>query len=276
MADTEVAYWDDAYTNGAYIPGGDTYRAKWAANAEAFRSEMSRNGRAELDQAYGPHPRERFDLFLPERAPTGLFVFIHGGYWMAFDKSSWSHLAAGALARGWAVALPSYTLCPETRISDIVAQVGRAVATIAARVSGIIRLAGHSAGGHLVSRLNCADSPLPAPVRERLVHTVSISGLHDLRPFLKTTMNQTLRLDAAEAARESPALLMPLPGARVTCWLGTAERAEFLRQNALLANIWTGLGARMAKHEAEGRHHFDVVEELADPKSPLTSALLDG
>ena len=89
MADTEVAYWDDAYTNGAYIPGGDTYRAKWAANAEAFRSEMSRNGRAELDQAYGPHPRERFDLFLPERAPTGLFVFIHGGYWMAFDKSSW-------------------------------------------------------------------------------------------------------------------------------------------------------------------------------------------
>jgi hypothetical protein len=32
----------------------------------------------------------------------------------------------------------------------------------------------------------------------------------------------------------------------------------------------------MAKHEAEGRHHFDVVEELADPKSPLTGALLDG
>ena len=276
MAGTDVAYWDDAYTNGAYIPGGDTYRAKWAAAAEAFRNEISRQGRAQLDQTYGPHPRERFDVFLPDGTSKGLFIFVHGGYWMAFDKSSWSHLAAGALARGWTVALPSYTLCPEARISDIVAQVGRAVATIAACITGPIRLAGHSAGGHLVSRLNCADSPLPAPVRERLAHTVSISGLHDLRPFLKTTMNNTLHLDAAEAARESPALLLPLPGARVTCWVGTAERPEFLRQNALLANIWTGLGARMAKHEAEGRHHFDVIEELADPEARLVRALLDG
>ena len=237
---------------------------------------MARQGRAQLDQAYGAHPRERFDLFLPEGTAKGTFIFVHGGYWMAFDKSSWSHLAAGALAHGWTVALPSYTLCPEVRISDITAQVGRAVTAIAARIGGVLRLAGHSAGGHLVSRLNCADSPLPASVRERIAHTVSISGLHDLRPFLKTTMNNTLRLDAAEAAHESPALLMPLPGARVTCWVGTAERPEFLRQNALLANIWTGLGARMAEHEAKGRHHFDVVEELADPKSPLVGALLDG
>jgi len=276
VTDAEVAFWDDAYTNSAYIPGGDTYRAKWAAAAEAFRNEMARQGRAQLDQGYGSHPRERFDLFLPQGSPKGTFVFVHGGYWMAFDKSSWSHLAGGALAHGWSVALPSYTLCPEARISDIVAQVGRAVATIAARISGPIRLAGHSAGGHLVSRLCCADSPLPTAVRERIAHTVSISGLHDLRPFLKTTMNKTLRLDAVEAARESPALLTPLPGARVTCWVGTAERPEFLRQNALLANIWTGVGGRMARHEANGRHHFDVVEELADPGSPLVGALLDG
>ena len=276
MTDAGTAYWDDAYTNSAYIPGGDTYRAKWAAAAEAFRNETSRRGRAQLDQAYGSHPRERFDVFMPEGASKGIFVFVHGGYWMAFDKSSWSHLAAGALAHGWTVALPSYTLCPDARISDIVVQVGRAVATIAADAARPIRLAGHSAGGHLVSRLCCADSPLPAAVRERIVQTISISGLHDLRPFLKTTMNKTLRLDAIEAARESPALLMPLPGVRVTCWVGTAERPEFLRQNALLANIWTGLGARMVEHAAEERHHFDVVEELSDPDSPLMGALLDG
>jgi arylformamidase len=275
VTDADVAFWDDAYTNGAYIPGGDTYRAKWAAAAEALRNEMSRRGRAQFDQAYGSHPRERFDLFSPEETGKGTVIFVHGGYWMAFDKSSWSHLAAGALAHNWTVALPSYTLCPEARISDIVAQVGRAVDTIAGRTSGPIRLAGHSAGGHLVSRLCCADSPLPAAVRERIAHTISISGLHDLRPFLKTTMNKTLRLDAVEAARESPALLMPLPGARVTCWVGTAERPEFLRQNALLANIWTGVGAQITKVEAEGRHHFDVVEELADPRSPLVGALLD-
>ena len=88
-------------------------------------------------------------------------------------------------------------------------------------------------------------------------------------------MNQTLRLDEAEAMQESPALLRPMAGARVTCWVGSNERPEFLRQAALLANIWTGLGARMAEHQAKGRHHFDVIEELTDSGSRLSGTLLD-
>ena len=273
-ADAGTAYWDDAYSNGVYIEGGDAYPARWAAEAAAFRQALSAKKRAELDQPYGPLPRERFDLFLPVGPAQGTFVFVHGGYWMEFDKSSWSHLATGALARGWAVAMPSYSLCPEVRVSEITAQVARAIVAIASGSIGGLALAGHSAGGHLVTRLACADSALPAPVRARIRHTVSISGLHDLRPLLKTTMNETLRLDATEAARESPALLMPMPGARVTCRVGTKERPEFIRQNALLANIWAGLGAQISECQAEGRHHFDVVEDLADPDSGLISALL--
>jgi arylformamidase len=34
-----------------------------------------------------------YDLFLPEGTPAGLAVFVHGGYWKAFDRSVWSHLA---------------------------------------------------------------------------------------------------------------------------------------------------------------------------------------
>jgi arylformamidase len=88
-------------------------------------------------------------------------------------------------------------------------------------------------------------------------------------------MNKTLRMDEAEAVRESPALLRPMPDARVTCWVGSKERPEFLRQNALLANIWTGIGARMNERQAEGCHHFDVIEELAFSGSPLVATLLD-
>jgi acetyl esterase/lipase len=271
-SDAETAFWDDAYSNGAYVPGGSTFPAKWAADAAAFRAAF---GQSELDLPYGSRPRERFDLFLPREAPKGAFVFVHGGYWMAFDKSSWSHLAAGALAHGWAVAMAGYTLCPEVRLSDITVEIAQAVAAVARRVAGDLVLAGHSAGGHLVTRLACADGPLPAAIRTRVRHTVSISGLHDLRPLLRTTMNSTLRMDADEAARESPALLMPAPGARVTCWVGSRERPEFIRQNALLANIWTGLGARIAERQAKDRHHFDVIGDLSDPGSSLVALLLD-
>jgi acetyl esterase/lipase len=271
----ERAFWDDAYSNGAYIPGGEAYPAKWAAEASAFRTVMRAMRRAEIDQPYGRRPRERFDLFLPEGPPTGVFVFVHGGYWMEFDKSSWSHLAAGALAHLWAVAMPSYTLCPDARIADITVQVARAVTAIAERIAGGLVLAGHSAGGHLVTRLACADGPLPASVCTRVRHTVSISGLHDLRPLLKTILNDTLRMDAAEAERESPALLMPASGTKVTCWVGSRERPEFIRQNALLANIWSGLGARTAERQVKDRHHFDVIDDLIDPGSALVRALLD-
>lgn len=269
-----ITDWDDAYSNGAHIPGGDAYPARWAERAAAFRSERAAAGRAELDLPYGEGERERYDLFRPEGTAKGTVVFVHGGYWMAFDKARWSHLAAGPLARGWAVAMPSYTLCPETRIAGITRQMARAVEVIAGAEAGPLRLTGHSAGGHLVSRLVCADAPLSEEVRARVTHVVSISGLHDLRPLLNTRMNATLRLDEAEAAAESPALLRPQPGIGITCWVGADERPEFVRQTELLANVWLGLGAATALRLEEGRHHFDVIDGLADPESDLVAALL--
>ena len=210
----------------------------------------------------------------PEGRPKGLVVFVHGGFWKALDKSFWSHLARGSVEGGYAVAMPSYTLCPTVRISEITREIAAAVERAAAMVEGPLFLAGHSAGGHLVTRMISATSPLPDDVRARISHTVSISGLHDLRPLMKAAMNTELRIDEAEARVESPALLEPMPNARVTCWVGSAERPEFVRQNALLANIWTGLGAKTCVIEEPGRHHFDVIDGLADPDHPLTRTLL--
>ncbi len=272
----QIADWDDAYANAPNIPGGERWPAGWIEPARVYRDGMLAAGRAELDVAYGERPRNRFDLFLPEGGPVGLVVYIHGGYWLRNEKSYWSHLARGAVLAGHAVAMPAYSLCPEVRIADITAEVGRAIAAAAERVSGPIRLVGHSAGGHLAVRMVSATSPLPEAIWRRIAHTVSISGVHDLRPLMGTALNATLRLDANEARRESPALLEPLPGARLTCWVGSAERSEFVRQNALLASIWKGLGAATAIVEEPDRHHFNVIDGLADPDHALTRTLLTG
>ena len=91
---------------------------------------------------------------------------------------------------------------------------------------------------------------------------------------MQTAMNADLRIDQAEAWAESPALLQPLPDTRVTCWVGAAERPEFIRQNALLANIWTGLGATTSCVVEPDRHHYDIVDGLADPVHALAWALI--
>ena len=266
--------WDDAYNNGNHIPGSADFPPRWAVEATAFRDRLTAAGRSRLDIAYGTTTRERLDLFLPEGMALGLVVFVHGGYWRAFGKSDWSHLATGAVARGWAVAMPGYTLCPQIRINGITRQIGAAITAAARELGGPIRLAGHSAGGHLVTRMLCDDAPLPEAVSTRIASVLSISGVHDLRPLLNTALNDDLNLDRAEAAAESPALLNSRPHVPVTCWVGADERPEFRRQSALLANIWTGCGVETRAVEESARHHFDVIDGLTDPDSPLTAALL--
>ncbi|CCE00459.1 alpha/beta hydrolase [Bradyrhizobium sp. STM 3809] len=269
-----VKDWDNAYANGPNIPGGERWPGLWVAPAEAYRAELTGQGRAKLDIAYGAHARQRLDLFLPEGTPKGLVVFVHGGYWMRLDKSFWSHLAKGGNAHGFAVAMPSYRLCPEVGLADITADVAQAIGRAMDEVAGPVALTGHSAGGHLVSRMICRGAPLSAERQKRIGSVVSISGLHDLRPLQRTAMNETLHIDDATAAKESPALLTPVDGAKVTAWVGGAERNEFRRQAQLLANIWTGLGASTAYVEAPDRHHFDVIDELADADSGLVKALV--
>lgn len=259
---------DEAYKNAEYIEGAADYPPRWDSLAAAFRQALG--ARAQVDVSYGPSDRQVFDMFLPEGVSRGTVIFVHGGYWKAFDKNTWSHLAQGALSRGWAVAMPSYDLCPDVRISEITRQIAAAVSKIADRTFGKLALVGHSAGGHLVARM-MDPLVLPAEVRDRIGSVVPISPVADLPPLLETHMNEILRLDMAEAQAESPINMSPPRGVNVTVWVGADERPAFLEQAESLARAW---GAR--KVIAEGKHHFDVIDALADPEGDMIKALLGG
>ncbi len=270
-----ITDWDDAYENRAYIAGAADYPPRWAAFAQAYRDALAEQSRCTLDIPYGSSERERFDLFQPVDTPKGLAVFVHGGYWMAFDKSSWSHLAHGAVEAGWAVALPSYTLAPTAYLPDITVQIARMIEKTAQQIEGPINLAGHSAGGHLVSRMMCKSSPLDPDIQNRIQNVVSISGLHDLRPLLNTKMKQSLRLSEAQAADESACLHLPHQPIKLTAWVGADERPEFIRQSKLLVDVWGRIGATTRLVLDRGKHHFNVIDGLSDTNSDLCKALLE-
>jgi arylformamidase len=254
---------DRAYANGAFIAGAEAYPPKWEAAAAAFRAGLG--GRARLGLAYGGAARQRFDLFLPEGTPKGLLVYVHGGYWLAFGRETWSHLAAGGLARGWACAMPSYTLAPEARISDITVEIGRAVDAAAGMVAGPVVVTGHSAGGQLSARMGCVGAPLSA----KIARVVPISPVAELAPLMATAMNDKLQITEAEAALESPARVALRDGVSAHVWVGGQERPAFLWQARLLSEHWD-----CAWSVAAGKHHFDVIDDLADPGSGLMEACL--
>lgn len=254
---------DRDYANGAFITGAADYPLRWAAKAAEFRKIAG--NRATLSLPYGPGQRQVLDRFEPKRPSRGTVIFVHGGYWMAFDHSLWSHLAAGPLARGFAVVMPSYTLAPTTRIASITAEIAAVCRWVGARETGPIIVTGHSAGGHLAARMGCADQAVPVS------RVVPIAPLAELEPLRATAMNASLGIDQAEAASESPARLRLRPGVSAHVWVGADERPAFLYQARVLSEEW---GCRWTA--APGKHHFNVIDDLENPESALCDALVAG
>ncbi|MEP6067992.1 MAG: alpha/beta hydrolase [Paracoccaceae bacterium] len=255
---------DDEYANGPFIPNAETYPPKWSQEAQDFRNSLGTQ--ADLGLSYGPSDRQCFDMFHPDGDAQGTLIFVHGGYWRAFDNQSWSHLAKGALGRNWAVAMPSYDLCPDVSIAAITQQIAIAITRIADQTKGPIALAGHSAGGHLVARM-MAEGMLHTRVFNRISHVAPISPLCDLEPLTKTAMNDDFRMDLAMARAESPLLQSP-PTVPVTIWVGAAERPAFVDQARWLASHW---GCSIV--EDTGKNHFDIIDALEDPNSEIVEWL---
>lgn len=260
------------YNNRDLVPDHPAIIAKWNEDAALYRASAS----WDCDVAYGARPRNRYDVFYPQggfRAP--LVVFIHGGYWRSLDKSAFSHMAAGANAHGLTVAVPTYSLCPETTVPDIIDEMRQCVLALHRRFPGPLIISGHSAGGHLAAAMAATDW-LQFGVSPTLIKALfAISGLFDLRPLMATPINDDLRLTAQTAAIASP-LLWPMPvRIPVDCWVGGDESNEFKRQSQSLTAAWAGLGLAVRHAEVPGRNHFNVPNDLAMAESVMTARLVD-
>jgi arylformamidase len=257
------------YNNRARVPEHPALIAGWARDAQAWR-DSRRNPFHTI--SYGPGARNTIDVF-PSRGEGAMVVFIHGGYWQALDGSFFSHLAAGLNAHGVSVAIPGYDLCPQVSIDDIIAQM-RMAARALAPLSRRLVVSGHSAGGHLAACLMATDwrSLDPALPKDLVQAAYAISGLFDLGPLVKTSINNALGLDEAAAGRLSPVYWQPMHGT-LDAVVGGDESAEYFRQSRMIVDAWGQAGIETRFAEVPGANHFTAVAPLADPNSPMTRRL---
>ena len=261
------------YNNRARVPENTALMAGWARDAAAYRERH-----APRAIAYGPGVRNTIDFFPGDFFPGDhqgpLVVFIHGGYWQALDGSSFSHCARGLNAHGISVAIPTYDLCPHVTIEAIIQQM-RAAARELARLGRPLVISGHSAGGHLAACMLATDWPaydasLP---KDLVIAACAISGLFDLTPLIKTSINKALRLDEPAAKVASPLFWKPPVGRHLDAVVGGKESAEYFRQSRTMVEQWGAAGATTRFGVVPDANHFTAIAPLADPNSAMVQRL---
>lgn len=268
----------DPFMIRAHVPDFESHLAAYRRASERTRQSL----RGVRDLAYGDHPDERLDLYLPEEGegPFPVHVFVHGGYWRAFSKLDFAFVADAVTAHGAIAAIIDYSLMPKARMATLVGQVRRAVAWLAGNAGrwggdpAALSASGASAGAHLASLLACrgpgeAAAGLVTPVRSLLL----VSGIYDLEPITGSFLQPEIGLTAEEVAAWSPLSATPVPGAVVDVVAGADETPPFLAQGRAFADRLAAAGVEAGFATLPGEDHMSIATALGTSGSALAQHL---
>ena len=106
-----------------------------------------------------------------------------------------------------------------------------------------------------------------------VVAAYTISGLFDLPPLVKTSLNKALGLDDASAKAASPLFWKPPQRGILDAVVGGNESAEYFRQSRVIVDAWGAAGVTTSFGTVPDTNHFTAIAPLADPASPMTLRL---
>ena len=147
------------------------------------------------DVEYGFQEEQKLNIIIPlsirAREKLPVFVFIHGGTWMAGTKDSiiYSQFAKEIIKNRCIFVTINYRLYPKVRFPEILDDPAKALTWVFENISlyggdpNQIILSGHSAGAHLASLLISKNSPLPKEVYLSVKKAFLFSGPYDLPEY---------------------------------------------------------------------------------------------
>ena len=213
---------------------------------------------------YGQHADEWLWLApsteTTNRRAKRLVAFVHGGFWRRLNADDGTFLTADFQQLGYDFASINYSLCPTEPLKNLIDQTQRAIGFLqTTHDAEKITLIGHSAGAHLIAMALCQSNTT------KFAKAILVSGIFDLEPIVKTSVNEAIQLSEESARRLSPIhLISRASNTPLTIIWGENETDEFKRQSRDFASSWAQerTHSQVATGEISGRNHFDILYDL--------------
>lgn len=256
-----------AYNNVADV-GPDFAADKtrgWLEASTKLRAQHPRH----LNLAYANYERTAWDFYPATDPNAPCYVFLHGGYWQRGSKEIYACMVQGVLARGWSAALPGYTLAPLAGLTQIVAELRRALDWFGDHaaehgITGPLVLSGWSAGGHLTATL------LGHPI---VAAGLALSGVFDLAPLRDSPhVNDLLQLTDEEVATLSP-VRIPSVDKPLCVAYGTAELPHMIASSRQFHTLRVAAGLHGDLVPIVDCNHFTILDELTTSDSLLVDTI---
>lgn len=258
---------EQQYNNRAAVADFADYLNSWLSRSDTFRAAA----KGVLNIPYGKSKRQLLDIFpLETSRKSPVHVFIHGGYWQALDKDSFSFMAEAFNQQAECAVIINYDLCPAVNLIDIIQQLKQAMLWICDNIADYggdprqIQITGHSAGAHLLATLLTTDWSELGLDSYPFQRLNALSGLYDMQPLLQTSVNKALSLDQMTAKWCSPLfsqLWNPSKSISLNLMVGELESGEYKKQSQQLINSWQDQ-LDMSYLHLPATHHFSILDKF--------------
>ncbi len=245
---------DAQYEQRTWVPNADVLIARFSAASDEVRKKIGEP----RSERYGPSEKETLDIYGEGQKA---FVFVHGGAWRRESRRGSAYGAEPVVRAGAAFIALGFAALPSVTLPEMAGQVRRGIEWVLENISKQVVVFGHSSGAHLSA---CALTRISGIEKAMLV-----SGLYDLLPVRLSARNSYVKLDEKLEDEFSPIRHAGRIGCPVTVAWAEKDADEFRRQSKEFAEK-----LRAPNFEVKGVNHFEIVETLADPASPVCRAAL--
>ena len=154
----------------------------------------------QTDIAYGPLPRQKLDMYVPDEAGRNrpVLVFFYGGGWEGGERRDYRFVGAELASRGVLTVVADYRVYPEVVFPAFIEDAALAVKWAqdhAAQSGGdpkCLFVMGHSAGAHIAAMLALNPQYLRAAGGDSraISGLIGLSGPYDFLPLKSGTLKK--------------------------------------------------------------------------------------